>query len=123
MTKSILIIDDNENLRKLLVWFLQPRGYETLQAATGKDAIEKAIAAQPSLILLDIRLPDMNGVDAARAIKKDQRTAHIPIVGWSAYFGEHWRKEARRAGMVAYMEKPLSVPVIEATIKQFIQPN
>jgi len=123
MTKSILIVDDNENLRKLLVWFLQPRGYETLQAATGKEAIEKAIAAQPSLILLDIRLPDMNGVDAARAIKKDQRTAHIPIVGWSAYFGERWREEALRAGMVAYMEKPLSAPVIESTIKQFIQPN
>jgi CheY-like chemotaxis protein len=88
MTNTILIVDDNEDLRKMLAWLLQPRGYETLQAATGKDAIERAITAQPSLILLDIRLPDMNGVDAARAIKKDQRTAHIPIVGWSAYFGE-----------------------------------
>ena len=107
----------------MLAWLLQPRGYETLQAATGKEAIQVAIAAQPNLILLDLNLPDMNGVDAARAIKKDQRTAHIPIVGWSAYFGEHWREEALRAGMVAYMEKPLSVPVIEATIKQFIQPN
>jgi len=120
---SILIAEDNEDLRKMLTWLLQPRGYETLQAATGKEAIEKAIVAQPSLILLDIRLPDMNGLDAARAIKKDQRTAHIPIVGWSAYFGELWREEALRAGMVAYMEKPLSAPVIEATIKQFIQPN
>ena len=64
----------------MLAWFLQPHGYETLQAATGKEGIEKAIAAQPGLILLDIRLPDMNGVDVARAIKKDQRTAHIPIV-------------------------------------------
>ena len=97
--------------------------YETLQAATGKEAIEKAIAAQPRLILLDLRLPDMNGLDAARAIKKDQRTAHIPIVGWSAYFGERWREEALHAGIVAYMEKPLSAPVIESTIKQFIQPN
>jgi CheY-like chemotaxis protein len=123
MTKSILIVDDNEDLRKLLAWLLQPRGYETLQAATGREGIEKAIAAQPSLILLDIRLPDMNGVDAARAIKKDQRTAHIPIVGWSAYFGELWREEALRAGMVAYMEKPLSVPVIEATIKKFTLAN
>ena len=123
MTNSILIVDDNEDLRKVLAWLLQPRGYETLQAATGREGIEKAIAAQPSLILLDIRLPDMNGVDAARAIKKDQRTAHIPIVGWSAYFGERWREEALRAGMVAYMEKPLSVPVIEATIKKFTLAN
>ena len=65
MTNTILIVDDNEGPRKLLAWLLQPRGYETLQAATGKDAIEKAITAQPSLILLDIRLPDMNGMDAA----------------------------------------------------------
>jgi CheY-like chemotaxis protein len=120
MTTSILIADDNEDLRKVLTWLLQPRGYDILQAATGREAIEKAITAQPGLILLDIRLPDMNGVDVARVIKKDQRTAHIPIVGWSAYFGERWSEEALRAGMVAYMEKPLSVPVIEATIKQFI---
>ena len=123
MTNSILIVDDNEDLRKVLAWLLQPRGYETLQAATGREAIEKAIVAQPSLILLDLHLPDMSGVDTARAIKKDQRTALIPIVGWSAYVGERWREEALRAGMVAYMEKPLSAPVIEATIKQFILPN
>ena len=119
----ILIVEDNEDLRKMLAWVLQPHGYETLQAATGKEGIEKAIAAQPGLILLDIRLPDMNGVDVARAIKTNTRTAHIPIVGWSAYFGERWREEALRAGMVAYMEKPLSAPVIESTIKQFILPN
>jgi CheY-like chemotaxis protein len=123
MTKSILIVDDSEDLRKILVWMLQPRGYETLQAATGREGIEKAIAAQPSLILLDLRLPDMNGTDAARAIKKNQRTRHIPIIGWSAYFGERWRKKALRAGMVAFMEKPLSVPVIEATIKKFTPAN
>ena len=117
---SILIAEDNEDLRKMLAWLLQPRGYETLQAATGKEAIQVAIAAQPNLILLDLNLPDMNGADVARAIKTNTRTAHIPIVGWSAYFGEHWREKALRAGMVAYMEKPLSVPVIEATIKQFI---
>ena len=119
----ILIVEDNEDLRKMLAWVLQPHGYETLQAATGKEGIDKAIAAQPGLILLDIRLPDMNGVDVARAIKTNTRTAHIPIVGWSAYFGERWREEALRAGMVAYMEKPLSVTVIEATIKQFILPS
>jgi len=118
---SILIADDNGDLRKVLAWLLQPRGYDTLQAGTGKETIETAIAAQPNLILLDLRLPDMNGIDTARAIKKDRRTMHIPIVGWSAYFGSRWREEALRAGMVAYMEKPLSAPVIEATIKRFIQ--
>ena len=82
---SILIAEDNEDLRKMLAWLLQPRGYETLQAATGKEAIQVAIAAHPNLILLDLNLPDMNGADVARAIKTNTRTAHIPIVGWSAY--------------------------------------
>ena len=104
----------------MLAWLLQPRGYETLQAATGKEAIQVGNRRATESHPLGPHLPDMNGADVARAIKKDQRTAHIPIVGWSAYFGEHWREEALRAGMVAYMEKPLSVPVIEATIKQFI---
>ena len=66
---SILIAEDNEDLRKMLAWLLQPRGYETLQAATGQEAIQVAIAAQPNLILLDLNLPDMNGADVARAIK------------------------------------------------------
>jgi CheY-like chemotaxis protein len=60
---SILIAEDNEDLRKMLAWLLQPRGYETLQAATGQEAIQVAIAAQPNLILLDLNLPDMNGAD------------------------------------------------------------
>ena len=59
--RSILIAEDNEDLRKMLAWLLQPRGYETLQAATGKEAIQVAIAAQPNLILLDLNLPDMTG--------------------------------------------------------------
>jgi CheY-like chemotaxis protein len=54
---SILIAEDNEDLRKMLAWLLQPRGYETLQAATGQEAIQVAIAAQPNLILLDLNLP------------------------------------------------------------------
>src|SRR6266550_2915261 len=78
------------------------------------------LTSQGEIVLLYAnRFVNYNALDAARAIKKDQRTAHIPIVGWSAYFGELWREEALRAGMVAYMEKPLSAPVIEATIKKF----
>ena len=64
----------------MLAWLLQPRGYETLQAATGQEAIQVAIAAQPNLILLDLNLPDMNGADVARAIKADPRTAHLPLL-------------------------------------------
>ena len=64
--------------------------------------------------------PDMTGADAAKAICKDQRTAGIPIVGCSAYLGLEWRKVALRAGMVDYLEKPISAAAIEAVVEQLI---
>ena len=63
----------------MLAWLLQPRGYETLQAATGKEAIQVAIAAHPNLILLDLNLPDMNGADVARAIKTNNARRISPL--------------------------------------------
>ena len=123
MAKTVLIVDDHEDLRHILASILRFSGYEILEAGTGTQAIEKAVAAKPNLILLDLDLPDITGIDAARVIKKNPTTANIPIVACSALSGWEWREEALRAGMVAYMEKPLSAPVIEATIKQFILPN
>jgi len=94
MTKSILIVDDNENLRKLLVWFLQPRGYETLQAATGKEAIEKAIAAQPSLILFGYSLTRHEW--GGRCAGNKERSTHgaYPDCWLERVF---WRALARRS--------------------------
>lgn len=71
-------------------------GYDIVEANSGGEAIEKAASAQPGLILLDLNLPDMKGLDAARSIRKNQRTAHIPVIVCSA-FGE---KRARRSAAV-----------------------
>ena len=79
-----------------------------------------AIAAKPQLIPLDLALPDMKGTDAARALKQNRQTAHIPIVGCSAHFGPEWRNEALRSGMVEYIQKPVPLREIEAVIEQFI---
>jgi len=120
MAKNVLIVDDNGHLRRILAMFLQSRGYETSEAATGHEAIETAIAAKPNLILLDLTLPDMKGTEAARAIRKYPSTAHIPIVGCSAYFGSELRQEALRAGMTDYLQKPISAAGIEAVVEQLI---
>jgi two-component system, cell cycle response regulator DivK len=82
-------------------------GYDIVEANSGGEAIEKAASAQPGLILLDLNLPDMKGLDAARAIRRNQRTAHIPVIACSA-FGENEREEALRSGMVDYLRKPFS---------------
>ena len=78
----------------MLAWLLQPRGYETLQAATGQEAIQVAIAAQPNLILLDLNLPDMNGADVARAIKTNTTHGAYPDCWLERVF---WRALARRS--------------------------
>jgi len=120
MAKRILIVDDNEHLRQILSSILRFSGYEISEAATGTQAIEKAVSAKPNLILLDLNLPDMTGADVSKAICKDQRTAGIPIVGCSAYLGLEWREVALRAGMVDYLEKPISAAAIEAVVEQLI---
>jgi CheY-like chemotaxis protein len=120
MAKRILIVDDNEHLRQILSSILRFSGYEISEAGTGTQAIEKAVSAKPNLILLDLNLPDMTGADVSKAICKDQRTAGIRIVGCSAYLGLEWREVALRAGMVDYLEKPISAAAIEAVVEQLI---
>jgi two-component system, cell cycle response regulator DivK len=73
MAKSVLIVEDNEHLRQILASILRFSGYEVLEARTGTQAIEKALAAKPNLILLDLDLPDMTGIATAKAIKKTRR--------------------------------------------------
>ena len=84
MAKTVLIVDDHEHLRHILASILRFSGYEILEAGTGTQAIEKAVSAKPNLILLDLDLPDITGIDAARVIKKNPTTANIPIVACSA---------------------------------------
>ena len=70
MEKNILVVDDNKDLRQIFALIVRFSGYQISEAGSGSEAIEKAVFAKPSLILLDLGLPDMTGIDAARAIKK-----------------------------------------------------
>jgi two-component system, cell cycle response regulator DivK len=110
MAKSVLLVEDDKYLRDILASMLRFSGYNIVEAASGAEAIEKAVSAQPGLILLDLRLPDMKGLDAVRSIRRNRRSAHIPVIACSAYSGEE-REEALRAGMVDYLQKPFSARV------------
>jgi CheY-like chemotaxis protein len=81
----ILVVDDSDALTSFLVLLLERSGgYETLEAATGEEVVEKAISGRPDLILMDIILPGINGVDATKAIRNNPSTAQIPIIAYSA---------------------------------------
>jgi two-component system cell cycle response regulator DivK len=117
----ILVVDDNDDVRYILLVLLERSGgYETLEAATGQEAVEKAISERPDLILMDIRLPDISGVDATKAIKNNPRTGQIPIVAYSALPLVGWKQQAFQAGMVAYLQKPVNLKLLMVTIQKFI---
>lgn len=120
LKNNILIIEDNQHLRKILAEIVRFYGYEVSEARTGTQAIRKAVFSKPNLILLDLGLPDMSGIEAGRAIRNNPESAHIPIIACSASLSQEDREEALRGGMVDYLLKPISAALIRAKLKEFI---
>lgn len=120
MPKKVLIVDDHEHLRRILASILRSCDYEILEAATAAQAIESALFSKPDLILMDIQLPDFSGLEAARLIRQNPASAHIPIVGCTAVFGPEMRPQALASGMVEYLQKPVSSALLIATVEKFI---
>jgi two-component system, cell cycle response regulator DivK len=124
MRKRILVVEDHDDTRTILVTLLRRFcGYETIEAANGTEAIEKAVAEKPDLILMDLDLPDISGIEAAKALKENPDTAYIPIVAQTAWSYQQWKEKVRRVGIVGYLEKPVSVELMKETIERFILPQ
>jgi len=119
MPKKILIVEDNRYLREILASILHSSGYVIMEAATGLQGVEIALAEQPTLILLDLDLPDITGIETARVLKENPLTTDIPIIACSAMSGSEWRDVALRAGIVDYLQKPISLAIIKAKIEQY----
>jgi CheY-like chemotaxis protein len=122
MTKNILVVEDNDDLRQIFASIIRFSGYQISEARSGSEAIEKVAFAKPNLVLLDLGLPDMSGIDVARAIKKNRVTADIPILACSAYPSGEKMEEALRAGIVDYLQKPIAAALIKTKIEEFILP-
>jgi two-component system cell cycle response regulator DivK len=105
----VLIVDDNEQNRKLVRDVLSTAGFRTLEAATGAEAIAVAAEHIPDVILMDLRLPDMDGTDAARRLRDGERTEAIPVVAVSSMPLERGGDWFRAAGFAGCLEKPISV--------------
>ena len=105
----VLIVEDNEKNLKLVRDVLQVKGYETLEATTGEDAIRLAAERLPDLVLMDIQLPGINGIDALRALRAEPATAGIPVIAVTASVMQQDRKMITDAGFDAYVGKPISL--------------
>jgi two-component system, cell cycle response regulator DivK len=122
MAKRILIVEDHKDSLSILVLIVRSLGYETIEARTGAEAIEKASFQNPNLVVMDMSLPDMTGVDAARAIKENPSTVGLPIIAYSAWSTRTWMDQAASAGIAAYLIKPVPMALIKQTIEKFILP-
>jgi two-component system, cell cycle response regulator DivK len=115
----ILIVDDNEQNAKLARDVLRAAGFRTIEAASGTEAVAQARAAQPAVILMDIRLPDIDGGHVARQLKADARTQWIPVVAMTALaLGEGSFLEATFDG---YVGKPIDVRAFPDEVRRFAE--
>jgi two-component system cell cycle response regulator DivK len=116
---SVLIVDDNEKNRKLARDVLRAAGFRTFEAASGGEAIALATERLPDVILMDLRLPDMDGPDAARRLTEGARTARIPVVALSAQPLESGADWFLAAGFAGYIEKPIDVTGFADQVRRY----
>ncbi len=120
MEALVLIVDDDERNAKLARDVLEASGLRTLSAGTAAEALALAAAQRPDLVLMDLRLPDLDGIEAARLLAEGEHTAHIPVVALSAEpatEGDGWFREA---GFAAYIEKPIDVLAFPGQVRQHL---
>ncbi len=116
--EQILVVEDNEENMKLFRDVLRATGYRTLEASTGGQALMLATKRGPALVLMDIRLPDMDGVEALSRLRRDERTAAIPVVAVTAQAMKGDRERFKRAGFDGYLSKPVDIDELLATVEQ-----
>ena len=116
--ERVLVVEDNERNMKLFRDVLVASGYRTLEATTGSLAVELAQRHIPDIVLMDVQLPDLDGVEALRRIRSDARTAYVPVVAVTAQAMDGDRERFLRAGFDAYLPKPVDVGELLALVRR-----
>jgi two-component system cell cycle response regulator DivK len=115
--EQVLIAEDNQKNMKLFRDVLLAKGYRTLEATTGGKAVELAAEHEPDLVLMDIQLPDLDGVQALRRMRADERTAGIPVLALTAQAMQGDRERFLAAGFDGYLSKPVDVRELIAIVR------
>jgi two-component system cell cycle response regulator DivK len=118
---TILIVEDNDKNMKLARDILNAKGYMTLEAVTGEEGVQVAKEKLPNLVLMDIQLPGMNGIEAFRQIRADAKTARIPVGALTASVTPTDRSEINAAGFDAFIGKPINLKEFVETVRRLIE--
>ena len=118
--KTVLIVEDNELNMRLFNDLLDAHGYRTLQARSGTEALQLAREHRPNLILMDIQLPEVSGLEVTKWIKEDDALRSIPVVAVTAFAMRGDEERIRQGGCEAYISKPISIGTFVDTVRRFI---
>jgi two-component system cell cycle response regulator DivK len=117
---TVLIVEDNDKNMKLARDVLQNKGYRTLEAVTGEEGVKLAKENIPDLVLMDIQLPGINGIEAFKQLRADPKTAHIPVVALTASVTPTDRSAITAAGFDAFVGKPINLKEFVETVKRIV---
>ena len=118
--KTVLVVEDNDLNMKLFHDLLEAHGYQILQTKNGRDALRLAREHHPDLILMDIQLPEISGLEVTKLIKSDDSLRQIPVVAVTAFAMKGDEEKIREGGCEAYIAKPISVAHFIATVERFL---
>jgi two-component system cell cycle response regulator DivK len=120
MAKTVLVVEDNELNMKLFHDLLEASGYNILQTRNGLEAIDIAREHRPDLILMDIQLPEVSGLEVTKWIKEDDDLRSIPVIAVTAFAMKGDEERIRQGGCEAYLSKPISVATFLSTVKSYL---
>ena len=118
--KRILIVEDDEKSLYLARFILEKEGYEVIEARDGLEALDNVSKETPDLILMDMQLPKLDGYEATRRIKADEKLSKIPVVALTAYAMKGDRKKTIDAGCSGHIEKPIDPPTFVNEVKKYL---
>ena len=120
MSKKVLIVEDNELNMKLFHDLLDSQGYETLQTREGLQALSLARQHHPDLILMDIQLPEISGLEVTKWLKDDEELREIPVIAVTAFAMKGDEQRIRQGGCEAYISKPISIGTFLETVRRYL---
>lgn len=121
MPVKILVVEDHAESLELLTLQLKSMGYEVIEAMSGEEGVEMAQSDLPEIVIMDLGLPGINGLEATQRIKQDPRTAHIPVIAHTAWREEDYRSQGEKAGMSEFLTKPTLPYRFHATIEKHLK--
>jgi two-component system, cell cycle response regulator DivK len=120
MSKTVMIVEDNELNMKLFHDLLDSHGYRTLQTRSGLDALQLARTHRPNLILMDIQLPEVSGLEVTKWLKDDEELRDIPVIAVTAFAMKGDEERIKQGGCEAYISKPISISTFLETVRCYL---